>query len=193
MLKMDALLRTIRLRARVQAGFGMVELICAMVILQVGILAVFAMFHSGFTQITRASKVTTAAALADSEMEGYRAITFNSIGLTSAAVTAADSTYTGGSGGAYKAISSPTNQVNSTVVVAGCPATPCTTSVPSKTVTGADGRSYRVDTYITWEAISNSSGVTGRNVKLITIIVRDSTNSRVYARVASSFDESTGI
>ena len=193
MLKMDAPLRRIWLRARSQAGLGMVELICAMVILAVGILAVFAMFHTGLTQIRRASTVTTAAALADSEMEGYRAITFASIGLTSTAVGAADSTYTGSSGGAYLAISSPANQVNSTVVVAGCPGTPCTSSVPTKTVTGADNRSYRVDTYITWAASSNSSGVTGRNVKLVTIIVRDSTNLRVYARVASSFDESTGL
>lgn len=193
MLMMDAPLRRIRSRARPQAGFGMIELICAMVVLSVGILAVFAMFHSGFMQVSRASKVTTAAALADTEMEGYRAITYATIGLTSSAVGAADSTYLNSSGGAYLAISSPVNQVNSTVVVAGCPATPCTSSVPTKTVTGADNRSYRVDTYMTWAAITNSSGVSGRNVKLITIIVRDSATSRIYARVASSFDESTGL
>jgi Tfp pilus assembly protein PilV len=194
MLKMDAPSMTVRLRVRSQAGFGMVELICAMVILQVGILSVFAMFHTGFMQVQRASKVTTAAAIADSEMEGYRAVTFNSIGLAATDIATADSTYTGSSGGAYFAISTPSNQVNSTAVVAKCPgSSPCTTSVPTKTVTGADNRSYRLDTYITWAAITNSGGVTGRNVKLVTVIVRDATNLRVYARVASSFDESTGI
>jgi prepilin-type N-terminal cleavage/methylation domain-containing protein len=190
---MDAPLRRIRTRARSQAGFGMVELICAMVVLSVGILAVFAMYHSSFVQVTRAAKITTAAALADTEMERFRAITYVSIGLDSSAVAAADSTYTGSSGGAYKAISSPVNQVNSTAVVAACPGTPCTNAVPTKTVTGADHRSYRVDTYVTWEAISNSSGIAGRNVKLITVIVRDTLTSRIYARVASSFDESTGL
>jgi hypothetical protein len=65
--------------------------------------------------------------------------------------------------------------------------------VPTKTVTGADGRSYRVDTYITWKAITNSNGTTGRDAKLVTIVVRDSTTSRVFARVSSTFDLSTGL
>jgi hypothetical protein len=30
-------------------------------------------------------------------------------------------------------------------------------------------------------------------VKLITVVVRDSSTNRTYARVASSFDESTGL
>jgi Tfp pilus assembly protein PilV len=171
----------------------MVELIAAMGVMAVGILAVFAMFHSGLVQVKRAGTVSTAAALADSEMENFRAITYDAIGLASAAVTAADTTYKNQSGGAYLAISSPVNQVNSTVVVAACPATPCTDTVPTKNVAGADGRNYRVDTYVTWQAVANSSGTAGRNVKLVTIIVRDSATMRTYARVASSFDQSTGL
>jgi hypothetical protein len=64
--------------------------------------------------------------------------------------------------------------------------------VPTKTVTGADGRSYRVDTYISWHASSNSSGQTGRDLKRVTIVVRTTTPSKTWARVVSSFDESTG-
>ena len=63
-----------------------------------------------------------------------------------------------------------------------------------RTVTGADNRSYRVDTYVSWQLITNSDGVAGRNVKLVTVVVRSSTSpTTVYARVSSSFDESTGI
>ncbi len=168
----------------------MVELVCAMGIMSVGILALYAMFESGTVQIKRASTVSTAAALADSEMENYRAVKYETIGLAETAVNGADSTYKGDS--AYRAVSSPLNQVNSAVVVAACPATPCTTSVPTKTMTGADGKSYRVDTYITWQAVQSSTGTAGRNVKLVTLVVRDAAKPRVYARVASSFDESTG-
>ncbi len=180
-------------RARDSAGFGMVELIAAMGVMAVGVLAVFAMFHTGLTQLNRASVVSTAAAIADSEMENFRAIKYEAIGLASAAVTASDSTYKTKSGGAYLAVSSPANQVNSTVVVAACPANPCTASVPTKTATGADGKTYRVDTYVTWQAVTNQNGVEGRNVKLVTLIVRDNTTLRTYARVASSFDQSTGL
>ena len=170
----------------------MIELVCAMTVLSIGIMAVFGMFQSGAVQIRRASTVTTAAALGDAEIERFRAVKYETIGLASTDVGAADSTYTGQSGGAYKAISSPVNGTSSTVVVAKCPPAPCTSSVPTKTVTGADGKSYRVDTYITWEAVSNANGVAGRNVKLVTVVVRDPTTARVHTRVASSFDAATG-
>jgi prepilin-type N-terminal cleavage/methylation domain-containing protein len=188
----NAFLRILTRRARAQAGFGMIELLCAMTVLSIGILAVFGMFQSSAVQIRRASTVTTAAALADAEIERFRAVKYETIGLASTDISAADSTYTGQSGGAYKAISSPENLVNSTVVVAKCPPSPCTSSVPTKTVSGADGKSYRVDTYITWSAVSNANGVAGRNVKLVTLLVRDPSTLRVHARVASSFDAATG-
>jgi prepilin-type N-terminal cleavage/methylation domain-containing protein len=192
---MFPLRRTFVGHAREQAGFGMIELLCAMVVLSIGILAVFAMFQAGSVQVKRASNVTTAATLADSEMENYRAIKYSFIGLTAAAVTATDSTYKSATAsyGAYLAASSPINQANSMVILDACGVSPCTNSVPSKAVTGADGKSYRVDTYITWQTTSTAAGVAGRNVKLITIIVRDSTTSSVYARVSSSFDETTGL
>ena len=80
------------------------------------------------------------------------------------------------------------------VHVVSCGSGTCTTVDPVRTVTGADNRSYRVDTYVTWQLIMNSNGVTGRNVKLVTVVVRSPTSpTKVYARVSSSFDESTGI
>jgi hypothetical protein len=60
--------------------------------------------------------------------------------------------------------------------------------VPVQTLTGADGESYRVDTYITWQVVGS-----GRGVKLVTIVVRDGDDvNKTWARTASSFDESTG-
>ena len=53
-----------------------------------------------------------------------------------------------------------------------CGTAPCTTKVPVQTLTGADGKSYRVDTYVTWQTVA-----AGRAVKLVTIVVRDGANA----------------
>jgi Tfp pilus assembly protein PilV len=82
-------------RLRDERGFGMVELLAAMTVLVVGLLAVFGMFQSGLLTIRRASTVTTAAVLADSEMEKFRAIRYEAIGLANSDVNAADATYKG--------------------------------------------------------------------------------------------------
>jgi prepilin-type N-terminal cleavage/methylation domain-containing protein len=175
-----------RLRHRLHAlvrderGFGLIELLAAMIVLAIGILALFAMFESGIRQLTRASTVTTAGALADKEMESYRAIKYASIGLPDSLVLVATAPYS--SDAAYSA--NAATRVN----LVACGTAPCTTKVPVQTLTGADGKSYRVDTYVTWQTIG-----AGRAVKLVTVVVRDGTNtSKVWARAASAFDRSTG-
>jgi hypothetical protein len=239
----------------------MIELLAAITVLVVGLLAVYAMFQTSMMQIRRASTVTTAAALGDTEMEKYRAIKYESLGLDEAAVATTDSTYKADS--AYRADSSPTttlaaaistSQTSITVAsatgfptvvpylvkvddevllvdagagtttwtvkraqagtvaathaaaaavtqkqrthVAACGTQPCTNMVPSKTVAGADGKNYRVDTYVTWRRVGNSAtpSSAGRLIKLITVVIRDTASPyRVWARVSSSFDESTGL
>ena len=56
-------------------------------------------------------------------------------------------------------------------------------------MTGADRKSYRVDTYIVLTTPAN-----GRALKAITVVVRDGNtlNARPYARITSTFDPSTG-
>ena len=71
------------LRARKQDGFGLIELLMAMTILNIGLLAIVAAFNSGAVAIRRASRISTASALADSQMELYRALTYTSIALDS--------------------------------------------------------------------------------------------------------------
>jgi len=250
----------LRIRRRLlsnEAGFGMIELLIAMSILSIGILAVFALFQTGMVTIRRASTISTAAALADSEMEKFRALKYTVIGLDDSEVAAADSIYLADT--AYKAETTPSSTLSSTidatassltvasatgfptapfrvkvdsevvyvtavsgavftitrgvdgtvaashsggatvaqkkrVHVVSCGAGTCTTADPVKTVTGADGQSYRVDTYVSWQLITNSGGVAGRNAKLVTVVVRSSASpTTVYARVSSSFDEATGV
>ena len=169
-------------RSREESGFGLIELLIAMTVMLVGIFAIFAMFESGIRQIRRASDVTTAAAIADSQMEQIRAVKFSVIGLTSAAIGAADPTYTGDT--AYRAPG--TNQPNQAVTLGS------SSYSPVQTITGADGRSYRVDTFITWQSVQTGGGTPsiGRTIKLVTIVVRKGTTG--MARIASAFEQSTG-
>jgi type IV pilus modification protein PilV len=163
---------------RGQEGFGLIELLIAMTVLSVGILALFAMFESGIRSTTRASTVTTAGALADKEMENFRAIRYDGIGLPASLMDAAPTPY----------LSDPAYSGASRVELSACGTSPCTTKVPVHTLTGADGKSYRVDTYVNAQTVGS-----GRSVKLVTIVVRDASDvNKVWARTASAFDESTG-
>jgi prepilin-type N-terminal cleavage/methylation domain-containing protein len=176
-----------RLRPRNDEGFGLIELMIAMTVLAVGILALFAMFESGIRSITRASTLTTAAALADKEIESFRAIRYVDIGLPDGLVSSAASAappYSSDS--AYRSPAGTT--AGTRVALAACGTSPCSTKVPVQTLTGADGRSYRVDTYVTWQAVGS-----GRLVKLVTIVVREANDpTKTWARTASAFDLSTG-
>ena len=171
-----------RKRLRADPGFGLIELLIAMVILNVGILAIVASFNAGIVTLNRASRVTTAAVLADQQMELYRAIKYDAIRLASATVPATppyttDPAYT-------------CSGCSTLIVLPSCGAGP---SYPdecnaSRQATGADNKLYRVNTFIREDTPTN-----GRALKRVTIVVRDDADqSRVYVRQSSSFDSSTG-
>ena len=168
-------------RLRGEKGFGLLELLMAMVILNIGVLALVAAFNSGAVALARASRTSTAAALADSQMERYRALTYAAIVLDSTAVNATDSTYRNDSvlgGSIGNDVTAPGTECN------GLPLQ----CVPSRTVTGADHHGYRIDSYVTW-----STPPSGRQLKLVTVVVRGSTSPYpTYAREQSTFDLSTG-
>jgi type II secretory pathway pseudopilin PulG len=154
----------------------MIELMISLGILNVALLAIFAAFNSGALAVARASQASTASVLADKQMELYRAITYTNVALDTTALStaASDTTYTGDS--AY-------NATQSNKACSGLPAE-CD---PRQTVTGPDGRSYRVDTYIVSDTPTN-----GRAVKRVTVVVRKSGTSKSLARLTSTFDLSTG-
>jgi Tfp pilus assembly protein PilV len=247
-------------RLRAEQGLGMIELLAAMTVMLVGILSLFGLFQAGILSLKRASNVTTAAVIADSQMEQFRAIKYEALGLANADVNAADATYkadaaytpvngasttataaltaagttltvasgtgfpspapfririddevltvtTGGSGSTSWTVvrgqdgTLPTTHsagaavtVVQRVDVAKCGTAPCTNLVPTHTVTGGDGRTYRVDIYATYTGVRNQGGTQGRTVKLMTVVVRDNTSPyKVWARVSSTFDEATGL
>jgi type II secretory pathway pseudopilin PulG len=175
----------VRVRLRSEGGFGLIELLMAMVMLNIGILAIVAAFNSSMFALNRASKISTASALADSQMELYRALTYNAIALDSTSLSAVDNTYKCDS-----ALGSSCPNSTSGETTATCSGSPLPNEcLPSRDTTGADRKAYRVDTYIT-----TTTPTGGRALKLVTVVVRDSRNlsGRPLARLASTFDSSTG-
>jgi type II secretory pathway pseudopilin PulG len=69
-------------RATEEEGFGLIELLIAMVMLNVGILALVASFQSGAVALARSSSVSNGTAVADKTMEVYRGLKNCAIYLT---------------------------------------------------------------------------------------------------------------
>jgi Tfp pilus assembly protein PilV len=155
-------------RAREEGGFALIEMLIAIVVINVGLLAILLALTSGVTTLRRSAETSTASAIADRQLERYRAVAFTSIYLDTAALAATDSTYTADA--AYSA-----SQVSQTC---GTLTSVCT---PSQTLTGPDGRSYRVDTYIVWTTPAGGSAV-----KQITVVVRKTGSVGALARVVST-------
>ncbi len=174
-----------RLRLQCERGFGLVELLIAMVMLNVGILAIVAAFNSGMFALKRASRISTATALADKQMEVYRDLPYASIALDSATIPTG-APYTTDS--AYSA-----TQVTTTC---GTPSDECTASRTVTNTQSPDHKAYRVDTYIvlTTSTTTPPTPPNGRPLKIVTVVLRDgfNLNARPLVREASTFDASTG-
>jgi type II secretory pathway pseudopilin PulG len=176
-------------RLRSEDGFGLIELLVSMMMLNIGILAIVAAFNSGAIALKNAGEVSTASVVADKQMELYRALKYTEIALDSTAVATAN--------GDANYQCDTANKINPTGVCGGAnqqtqQLTTCGTMTPQcnprQTVTGPDQRSYRIDTYVV-----SQTPPTGRPVKLVTIVVRRTADLKMLARVSSSFDESSGL
>jgi Tfp pilus assembly protein PilE len=160
-----------RLHRSTQHGFALIELLAAIVMINIGILTILLVLNSGMVTLRRSAERSTAAAVADKQMERYRALAYSSIYLDTTSLGSTDSTYQSDS--AYSA--TQVSQACSPLVGA------CT---PSQTVTGPDNRSYRVDTFIVWTTPAG-----GDPVKQVTVVVRKPGAPATLARVVSTFGE----
>jgi Tfp pilus assembly protein PilV len=171
----------------------MLELLMAMTVLNIGILAIVAAFNSGALALSRASRASTATALADTQMELFRGIKYVNIQQTTSEWNSAvaDSTWTADT--VYTSSTamnggSPTSPRALVATVTTCPNTNTNSCDPSFTTNGPDGRSYRIDTYLYSDTPNSYSG----QVKVITIVVRAANDlGRSLARTTSTFDVST--
>ena len=182
-----------RARVRNEAGFGLIELLMAMTMLNIGIIALVAAFNSGAVALGRASKLSNAATLADTQMELFRGMRYTSIvqDTTEWTSAVADATWTADSvyQNNMKAPIPTPKALVATTSGGVCSGTPVPIGCdPSRSVAGADGRPYRLDTYLYYDQPTG-----GQQLKVITVVVRDpAQTSRSLARLTSTFDSSTG-
>ena len=187
-------LRRLVHRIRTEHGMGLIELLIAMTVLNIGVFATLGAFSSGYVALRKTKAVSSASVIQDAQMERFRAFKYTSVCLST---TSTDSAYV-------------------TANPEGTAVPTCVTSDPAMVavrvaVTGPDSRSYRVDTYIVWRCITGTMstaspystaapGCTTASVavanptKLVRIVVRDNaTPATVLARAESIFDQSTGL
>jgi type II secretory pathway pseudopilin PulG len=214
-----------------EGGFGLVEMLIALTMLAIGIAALGGVFVSGHLALRRASEADSATVLADKLLERFRAESWDDIALSSASVATVDSRYTSDSAlsGAAPADADIT-EANAPLAADGTAAATQCTSTPTPIVCNAsltvpyddgtvsevapDGRSYRIDTYVTWgcpvtqgadaetlggsigaptcSLVSDSSLVPYAPVKVVTVVVRDTTTWSTVYRTSSTFDRLTG-
>ena len=182
-------------RLRAQGGFGLVEMVISLVLLNVGLLALVGSLNSGAVAVARAARVSAATALGDQQLALYRALTWSAIALdnaSAAGLTSGDNDYSCDDAlkvSTASACSSTNRKTLKTSTTCGSPLP--TQCVPSRNAIGPDGGRYRIDTYIVEEA---PTGVPqARVVRVVTVVVRSQNDlSKVWARLSSTFEQTLG-
>jgi hypothetical protein len=164
-------------------------------VLTIALLALAAGYDEAFVSLHKASQKTVAAELADRQLELYRALPYDSIGLDPTATTAAasDAVYNGDPILAGDWVTDPitgvqTQQPSGTVndvTFAGCGAT--ANCLPIQSVTGTDSRSYRIETFVR-DRLNNTG--TRWYERVVTVIVQDASASGdpEILRMTTAFD-----
>jgi type II secretory pathway pseudopilin PulG len=210
----------VRARLAEESGFGLIELAFAMVMLNIGILALVAAFQQGAVAIERSAGISNGTVVADKAIEVYRGLENKAIYLNAPSGGGGDvSGYPNGipnststwyslyqadtaayGGVTYYNYTTPASSplwVTQATTGSGYTPIPASSSTalpagltpdPTKAVqlvTGPDGQSYPVFTYIIMVQPSTSSGY----VKQVTVVVRDPKDkTKVLARESSLFD-----
>src|SRR4051812_42256497 len=164
---------------RSEGGFGLIELGIAMVILNIGILAIVAAFNSAGLALRRASGVANAGAIADTYIERYRGYRNCQIYLDPAATGGSiPSTGAYAADPAYSAAQIQRSSTASGTLPASCPmdsgswpggmtsAQQAAVTAHTATYSGPDGHTYTVDAYIKSVTVTG-----GGQQKQVTIIV----------------------
>ena len=191
---------TLRTRLKEADGFGVIELLVAITIISIAILGLATALSNSQTSLTGTGQVATATALANQQMEGYRALPYASISLDTNYGATLDTTYK--TDAAYTSTNNISNPSATDCQAAGanglclcsttCPTTQNPQATPiQQTITAPDNHQYRIDSYI-FTQTPTAAGLTGRPLKTITIVIRDSkTPTHTYARLQTTLDQAT--
>lgn len=148
---------------RSESGFLTIELMAAVFIIVVSLLALMAAYDQSFFSIHSSAKTSAAGQLAENQLELYASLQYSSIGLDSSTLTTTKS-----SDANYSTDESALPGTGTDVTITSCGSSAqCS---PVQTLTGSDGKSYKLETFI--RAITNPS-TTSWTEKVVTIVVRD--------------------
>ncbi len=160
----------------------MVELLVASFVLAVALLALMAGYDSAFLSLHKAAGESAGATLANNQLELYSSLSYSAIGLdttTLSSVEASNSTYVSDDGSLTDSANATDHTIN------GCGSS--SQCQPVQTMTGTDGKSYTVETFV-----RDLAGVSyaGRSERMVTVPVRDpnTTGTPEVARMSAAFD-----
>jgi type II secretory pathway pseudopilin PulG len=153
----------VRTRARREDGFLLIELMAAMVVLTVALLALIGAYSLGYFALSSAGQTSSAGLLANNQLELYASLPYASIGLDQATLTSVKSTDAN-----YNTDENALPVSGSDATISSCGASAqCS---PVQTLTGGDHKTYKLETFI--RLLTNVNG-TSRSEKIVTVIVRN--------------------
>lgn len=164
-------------------GFLLVELIAAMLMLTVALLALVGAYSLGFFAIGSSAKTSAAGLLANNQLELYTSLPYNSIGLDAATLTSVKST-----DATYSTDESALPVSGTDVTISGCGSS--AQCLPVQTLTGPDNKSYKLETFIRLSSATARSDSVSRSEKIVTVVVRAASVSGtpVVATFQTAFD-----
>ncbi len=184
--------RAMRARLRIQdeSGSLLIDLLVAMTIMVIAVGAILSAYAAGYISLRDASTQGNALTLADKQIELYNTLPNASLKLDSSTIpTGSDPYVTAHS--SDSTIPSSSGQVTGATVAAGSCTSPTSPQAACavQTVTGPDGRAYRVDTYIV--AVTPNASYPSRIDQSVTVVVRTDdggTPGSIAARTSSVYD-----
>ena len=169
-----------------QQGMGLVELLVAMFVLMVALLALAAGYDTAAISVHNASKKTVAAKLAASQIELYQSLKVSSIGLDQTTLTNVQTSGSGSYNATYVSDEAGLSPTGTDHTIASCGSTP--QCLPIQDVTGPENHAYRLETFV--RDVTNTGATGTWKERFVTVIVRDrgiSGNPLLYS-VTSAFD-----
>jgi type II secretory pathway pseudopilin PulG len=150
-----------------ESGMGLVELVVAMFVLTVALLALAAGYDAAAISVHNASKKTIAAKLASAQIELYQALKFSNIGLDQ--TTLADVQRGAGYDANYVTDEAGLSPSGTDHTISGCGTAP--QCLPIQDVTGPENHPYRLETFV--RDVTNTGATGTWNERMVTVIVRD--------------------
>jgi type II secretory pathway pseudopilin PulG len=173
----------VRRRAHNEDGFLLIELIAAMLVLSIALLALIGAYSLGYFAIGSSAKTSAAGLIANNQLELYSSLPYASIGLDATTVTSvksSDATYStdeaalpGGASGDRS--------------ISGCGSSP--QCLPVQTVTGADHKTYKLETFI--RDLTNNPSMATRPERIVTVVIRNASvsGSPIVLTLQTGFDQ----